>query len=163
MQSPDRFVLHPSVAARWWLQHLPHATEANRLLFDVLATGGAEVAVVAGIEYAVLRWVATDPGEVQFDPDLARLLCEDILELFGTLISSSALTTSDRAVLVRVAFPIASYYAIDLDDAFTIALAQLQNPPLLLAEESVLRSLQPVAADQPRLRLLWLPNYLSDR
>lgn len=162
MRPPDRCVLHPSVATRWWLQHLPNAAEANRLLFEVLATRSAEVIAAAGIEYVVLRQIAADLGEVQVAPNLARLLCEDILDLFAALISVSSLITVDRAALVRIAFPMASYYAIDLDDALTAALAQLQRVPLVVAEESSLRSLRPVAAEQTGLTLLWLPDYLGD-
>lgn len=162
MRPPDRFVLHPSVAVRWWLYHLPYAPEADRFLHDIVVGAKAGLVAVAEVELVVLDLVAADLGALRFDPDLARLLCDDILRHFRLMTASGHLTTISPDRLVRSAFSIASHYAVPLGDALTVILAELQGMPLIVADEPVYQNLQVLARERQRPAPLWLPDYLRD-
>ena len=155
----DEIVLHVSVAARWWLRHLPYATEAERFLLEEIGARRVRTLAVAGIELRVLDELARDLSAIELDPLIAQLLYDDVTAQFQTMTRMCMMRVADPIPLAAAAFVMATRFGISLDDAMSMVLAHLSDTPILLADEGLRERLQTRAAEHPGLQVRWLPEY----
>ena len=158
---PERFVLHASVAARWWLPHLPYAAKANQFLTDELRSGQTGVVAVEGVELQVLDILAHDLSPVRLDTAIAGMLFDDVIAVFDALRRDRLLQSVGHRALLRSAFAVATSHDIAFSDALAVALAGTSSLPLLVADKGVYITLHEVEVERPGLRVLWLPQYLT--
>ena len=151
---PERFVLHASVAARWWLPHLPYAAKANQFLTDELRSGQTGVVAVEGVELQLLDILAHDLSPVRLDTAIAGML-------FDALRRDRLLRSVGHRALLRSAFAVATSHDIAFSDALAVALAGTSSLPLLVADEGIYITLHEVEVERPGLRVVWLPQYLT--
>ena len=158
--APQRFVLHVSVAARWWLYHLPQGPEAARFLWERLRLPGTSLVAVEGIELQILEQIATDLGD-DLNTFLADTLAGDVLQLFADFEETNHLELVPVRRLARVAMLTVAMHRISFADAVAAALAEDSGAPLLVANEGAYRILKALEPARPALRVAWLPDELD--
>ncbi len=155
-------MLHPSVATRWWLYHLPHAGAARRFRDEIVPAGQVELIAVDTIDLEILDALARDLSPLHLAATIAGALCEDVLSAFGPLVEHRVLRTVSQRILARPAFLLASLYDIPFADALAVTLAEDARDgdrALLVGDDAVYATLARLQADRPGFRLMWLPDY----
>ena len=155
----EQFTLHESVAARWWLVHLPLADEARRFLFNTLSSGQLGLVAPSQLEFRILDLMARDLGPVHADPSISNILFDDKSRQLRQMRDQRILRLVDERPLAREAFSLASLHNFSFVDALTVILAEGAGRPLLLADQDLFTRLQEVRVDRPGLRVLWLPEH----
>ncbi len=156
----EQYVLHPSVAAKWWLYHTPNAPEASRFLSESLAARAVRLLAVDDIEPRVLGEIAAELGP-SFDVPLAELIAEDVHLLFSELEREGLLRLTAQPSLIRDAFLGAAQYQIPFADALPIVLAERSAAPLLVLDEALYQLLQGLETSRPGLKVTWLPDLIG--
>lgn len=155
------FILHPTVAARWWQTHLPYASEANQLLSTRLSSRDVRAIAVEGIVFKVLQELADDYRQFQLDPDIKLRLWEDVSRLFNVLEQDGSVMPVGQSILAEPAFLMATRYNVSLDDAMSVVLAEVTGLPLVVADDHLANGLQELARERPLLRALLVGEYLD--
>jgi hypothetical protein len=135
--SSERYVLHHSVSARWWLWHLDARREAFRFLERTLQSGALAVLAAEDIMWRTLAVISDDLGAIRLAGGIAEPLFDDVASLFHRLVESGAIRLRNREALAREAFTVSTYRGLDLDDAAIAVLADQTGLPLLVADRSL--------------------------
>lgn len=155
-----RYTLHVSVAQRWWLHHLPLATEAERLLNEWVVRYSVRFVTLDTLLVQVLADIVADLGE-DLDPFLSKALVDDVTSLFVELAESGALLTVSHRRFLRAAMLIVGRRHIPFDEALVVSLAQSYRWPLLLADRDTYDLLKPLEALEQALSVVWLSDELA--
>jgi predicted nucleic acid-binding protein len=154
----ERYVLHHSVCARWWLWHLDTQREAFRFLERSLLSGALAVLAAEDLMWRTLAAISDDVGAIRLAGAIAEPLFDDVASLFRRLVEVSAIRLRDREVLAREAFTVSAYRGLGLDDASVAVLADQTGLPLLVADRSLAAMYQAMAEDRTTFRVLTLSD-----
>jgi len=156
-----QFTLHVSVAARWWLYHLPQAPEAVRFLRGKLGEPRSPILLaVQDIEAQIFEYVAKELGD-DLDVLLAETIAADAIGLFDDLQESGVIQLLPTRIFLPPALVGAALHRIPFSDAVAVSLAEDSGAPLLVADDAVYRTLRALESVRPRLRVAWLSDQLD--
>jgi hypothetical protein len=132
-------IIHPAVAVRWWLYHLPNAEAARRFLVESVETRSVTLVALASLESEVLSQLAADLASYRdrIDEGILSALFVDVRRTLTALVSQDALTLNDGADVAFPAFVVASSSQLSFADAQLLAMALARVEPLLVATEDV--------------------------
>ncbi|MGH2584191.1 MAG: hypothetical protein ACRDJE_04695 [Dehalococcoidia bacterium] len=154
----ERFVLHPSVGAHWWLSSALH--ERAELLRTRMYDGLASAVVLEGFDVRVTQLILAGLQQgLRLTEEARRLIEIDAQEEVEDLIGRRALLVMPARELQGPASTVVEAAGITTDDATYAVLAEaLQRSldvPLLVAD----RILEDRLRSRARLRVVWLGDY----
>ena len=152
-------ILHPSVAARWWLHHLDNATDSTALL-ESIGHGRFRLFEPETFESDVLAVVvddlATFPNPIA--SDLITGILADVQQLMEELPAEHRLQSIRHRILVPPAFVMAIKSRVLLLDAIYFSTALMLGCHLVIVNDAQVIAAARVAEEYPRL----LVTRLSD-
>ena len=133
-------VLHPAVASRWWLQHLPDSKRPSGLL-DRSAAGDFGFVAPDTLESETLSALVDD---LQFETppladEIATMLSGDVQGTFALLITTGRLRLVAHSSLHTTAFGFALRHRIGLSTAMYIVIALSNDARLAVASDGLRR------------------------
>lgn len=152
----SRFVLHVSVALRWWDYDPidPTYAAAKAFLEEALQLRHTGVLIVEGFEFLVLEQFAELLLGFAVEEFTSRPLYDGIAQTYTAMVDGAILEVVPRRPLARAAFVIATYHQLPFSDALHVVLAAWRDAALLVADERVYQRLAGVASARPGLRLV---------
>ena len=152
--SLDEFILHPSVAAGWWLDYLPYAAQAIQFRTEYLRAGRITVSCIQDIEFHVLDLLAQEISKVPLGTMTVWPLANDVFRVFQSMRDEKALAFVSNRVMARRAFQIAARYGVPFADALYVAAASGLEKSLILADRLLYARLLEIELSGVRVILL---------